>query len=119
MITTVFWTYWEAKVDANHFSRKQYFKNHTDRWFNRFSTILSIAIFDIVLAIMSGFLFYLLFDIILNLQRDFDWDYVGSESNSDKIIGTKKRFLFKTILTFVVVIAVAVLRLIIYMKWGM
>lgn len=110
ILGTIFWTYWEAKVDDNHFERGQYFSGHKDRWFNRFSTILLIAIFDIALAAVSGFLFYLLFDIILNLQRELSWNYVGTESESDKLIGNKRRFFIKTLISFLIVVGLVTFK---------
>lgn len=113
IIGTLFWTYWEAKVDDNHFERGQYFSGHKDRWWNRFSTVLLICIFDPILAAMSGFLFYAAFDIMLNLQRELPWNYVGTESDSDKLIKNKKRFLIKTIVSSLVVVGLIITKILI------
>lgn len=83
-VITLFFVHWTATIDYEHLDRKQYFTNHLSRWFQRFTFILPIAVYDVWYAISCGLLFAALFDHWLNIRRGMDFLHLGRTSRWDK-----------------------------------
>ena len=79
------WVFSQAYIDYEHFKRNQFFKDHTSRLVSRALVGVIAFALDPITGIQVALLFWSLFDFMLNKLRGFDWDYRGTEANSDKI----------------------------------
>ncbi len=79
------WVFSQAYIDYEHFKRNQFFEDHTSRFISRALVGVIAFVLDPITGLQVGLLFWSLFDFILNKLRGFEWDYQGSEANSDKI----------------------------------
>jgi len=81
------------------------FTNHTPRFVLRFATTLFVSN-SIIDFIASGFLFYALFDYILNIFRNKPILYIGKVSFIDRLWGDNKymQLTFKIILLTISII---------------
>ena len=79
------WVFSQAYIDYEHFKREQFFKDHKSRFVSR--ALVGVIAFTLnpIIGLQVGLLFWSLFDFILNKLRGFEWDYQGTEANSDKI----------------------------------
>ena len=89
MILTIIFTLLSAYYDAQELKAGRYFKDHTPRALFRVLIlfIISVLFNTHVLILLS--VFYLIFDISLNLMRGLQWNYVGNTSVLDRF---KRRF---------------------------
>lgn len=74
----------EAKTDADHLNKRQFFVNHTPRFIKRGLFVAAIAAPSFWLFIAFTGLFWGLFDQALNLLRkDIKLFYIGSVAKTD------------------------------------
>ena len=102
-ILTIIFTLLSAYYDAQELKAGRYFKDHAPRALFRVLIlfIISVLFNTHVLILLS--VFYLIFDISLNLMRGLPWNFNGSTAFTDrlwaKIGGWKTQYIFKIILT--------------------
>ena len=72
-----------ALMDAEHFQRKQFFKDHRSRFYMRALFVLVLGQADIKITAGAGLLFYALFDAVLNSIMDWGIMSVGDTSRVD------------------------------------
>lgn len=84
-ILTILFTLLSAYYDAKQLKSGGYFKDHTPRAVFRALVLSLIALFfgTHVLILLS--VFYLLFDVSLNLMWGKKWNRVGNTAFSDKL----------------------------------
>lgn len=68
-LITLAFTYYTAKIDAEHYYNKQSVKNHNSRWLQRALFIVVIATYSWSMALAMGLIFTVLFDQVLNVVR--------------------------------------------------
>lgn len=89
-ILTIIFTLLSAYYDAQELKAGRYFKNHAPRALFRVLVlfIISVLFNTHVLILLS--VFYLIFDISLNLMRGLSWNYIGTVAFSDKLFSNIK-----------------------------
>lgn len=97
-ITTLF-TLFSAYYDAQEFKAGRYIKDHTPRAAFRLLVLMIISFLTNTHILISLSVFYLLFDLLLNLFWGKPWNYIGSTSVLDrltnKIGGWIPQYIFK------------------------
>ena len=83
MIPYLIFIFLSAFIDYEHISNKQYFIDHTSRFALRFIVTI-MASETVVDFIVYGLLFWLLFDVILNILMKRSIFYVGNTAWIDK-----------------------------------
>ena len=89
MVSTAF-ILWSATIDREHIEKGEYIKNHKSRFMLRLSFVTAIAVYSIPHGIASGFLFWALFDQVLNLERKLPFWYLGTVAKTDIFFSNKK-----------------------------
>ena len=98
-ILTIIFTLLSAYYDAVELKAGRYFKDHTPRALFRVLVlfIISVLFNTHVLILLS--VFYLIFDMSLNVMRGLKWNYIGTTAITDKIFnklgGWIPQYIFK------------------------
>ena len=106
-ILTIIFTLLSAYYDAQELKADRYFKDHAPRALFRVLIlfIISVLFNTHVLILLS--VFYLIFDVSLNLMRGLPWNYIGSVSISDiifnKLGGWIPQYIFKILFTIITI----------------
>ena len=106
-ILTIIFTLLSAYYDAQELKADRYFKDHAPRALFRVLIlfIISVLFNTHVLILLS--VFYLIFDVSLNLMRGLPWNYIGSVSISDiifnKLGGWIPQYISKILFTIITI----------------
>lgn len=84
LLTSLAFTVFTAKIDAEHINKDEYITNHTDRWFQRAFFFLAFGFVHIIYLFAAALLFTAIFDQILNKLRGKHWLYLGTVSEWDR-----------------------------------
>ena len=104
-ILTIVFTLLSAYYDAQELKAGRYFKDHTQRALFRVLVLFIISIiFNTHILILLS-VFYLLFDLSLNLMWGKEWNYIGCTSKIDRFFnsigGYIPQYIFK--ITFLII----------------
>lgn len=107
-ILTILFTLLSAHYDAQELKAGRYFKDHTPRALFRVLVLFIISVlFNTHILILLS-VFYLIFDISLNLMRGLPWNYIGTTAILDKIFnklgGWIPQYIFKILFTIITII---------------
>lgn len=87
-ILTIIFTLLSAYYDAEELKAGRYFKDHTPRALFRVLVLFIISIiFNVHILILLS-IFYLLFDLSLNLMCGKEWNYIGCTSKIDRFFNS-------------------------------
>lgn len=84
-ILTILFTLLSAYYDANKLNQGKYFKDHTARAIFRVVVLFIISVLTNTHVLILLSVFYLLFDVSLNLMWGKKWNRVGNTAFSDKL----------------------------------
>lgn len=106
-ILTIVFTLLSAYYDAEELKAGRYFKDHTPRALFRVLVLFIISVLFNTHVLILISVFYLIFDISLNLMRELPWNYVGTVSVTDstwqKIGGWIPQYIFKILFTIITI----------------
>lgn len=98
-----------AKVDAEHYLNKQYFTDHTSRfWLRVLATAMAAS--SVIDLFLLASIFYLLFDLTFNMLVGNKWYYIGGTSKIDRFWRKypKLQYPFKLLL-FIICLTIKIL----------
>ena len=106
-ILTILFTLLSAYYDAEELKAGRYFKDHTPRALFRVLVLFIISVLFNTHVLILISVFYLIFDISLNLMRGLSWNYIGTVSISDiifnKLGGWIPQYIFKILFTIITI----------------
>lgn len=123
LITTFHLLYvsWTSDVDDNHFERKQWFSDHSDRFKQRSSVAIIVFLLDPLWGIFSILSFWAFFDLMLNWRmgrRGLDLLYRGSESKIDqKFKNRTKQYIYTKVVSVFICVNIVLLKLLVPILW--
>ena len=89
-ILTILFTLLSAYYDAVELKTGRYFKDHTPRALFRVLVLFIISVlFNTHILILLS-VFYLIFDISLNLMRGLPWNFIGNTAWADRLFSNIK-----------------------------
>ena len=84
------WVLTIAWRDSEHYDKEQWVKSHKSRVYSRFIIWLILCCFNPMIAMYYAFVFWALFDGLLNTFRGLSWFYVGSVASTDTFFSDKQ-----------------------------
>ena len=73
-----------AEIDAEHINNGQYIKDHRSRFKQRFYAMTPFLLVNPMYFLASGMLFWVVFEIALNLMIKQKPFYIGNTADTDK-----------------------------------
>lgn len=83
LLLTISWIGRLAMIDSDHILKEQFITDHTDRWWSRVMVGVMVALFNPILGLVTGLLFWALFDPVLNNLNGKSIYYIGETAKTD------------------------------------
>ena len=84
----IIFVYLCALIDSEHFKRRQFFKDHTSRFYIRDLFVLVLGQCNLKITIGGALLFWALFDAMLNSMMDWNMFMIGDTSKIDRFFNS-------------------------------
>lgn len=106
---SIMFSLFSSKIDSEHLLKKEYIKDHTSRFMQRFIATCPYFLVSWRMALISGLVFWVMFDASLNIRIGFKLFYTGTVSDTDKAFQNKKWLYIASKIASIIIITLIII----------